>query len=69
MNPASSGYQRMISTRSGQQVPAVPQPTPPSPGQQPSQALIQQQSAPTEKALTPDEQAILRELEQAARPK
>lgn len=65
MNPGISGYQRMIPTRTGRQVPAVAEPLPPSTPAT-GQTLIQRQDATTEKPLTPQEQAILRELEQAA---
>jgi len=64
MNPGTSGYQRMVPTRTGRQVPAgEPPPLPPSPTL-PSQTLLQKQG--TDKPLTAEEQAILRELEQAA---
>jgi hypothetical protein len=62
MNPGTSGFQRMVPTRTGRQVPAETPPLPRSPT--PSQTLLQKQSA--DKPLTPAEQAILRELEQAA---
>jgi hypothetical protein len=65
MNPGTSGYQRMIPTRTGRQVPAVAEPAPPSTPTT-GQALIQRQNPPPEKPLTPEEQAILREVEQAA---
>jgi len=62
MNPGTSGFQRMVPTRTGRQVPAgEPPPLPPTPA--PSQTLLQKQSA--DKPLTQEEQAILRELEQA----
>lgn len=65
LNPGTSGYQRMIPIRNRNG-----QPTPQPPVQQPNQLLIQpQQNAPAEKPLTSDEQAILKELEQAAQPK
>jgi len=64
MNPGTSGYQRMIPTRTGRQVPAAAEPPPLPPSPTPGQTLLQKQS--TEKPLTPEEQAILRELEQAA---
>jgi hypothetical protein len=66
MNPGTSGFQRMIPTRTGRQVPAGAEPplTPSTPAT--GQTLIQRQNAPTDKPLTPEEQAILRELEQAA---
>ena len=63
MNPGVSGYQRMIPTRTGRQVPAGAEP--PVPSTPTGQPLIQQQKAATEKPLTPEEQAILKELEQA----
>jgi hypothetical protein len=63
MNPGTSGYQRMIPTRTGRQVP-VGEPPPLPPSLPPSQTLLQKQG--TDKPLTPEEQAILRELEQAA---
>jgi hypothetical protein len=66
MNPGTSGYQRMIPTRTGRPVPAgaePPLPPTPSPTGQP---LLQKQSASGDKPLTPEEQAILKELEQAA---
>lgn len=66
MNPASSGFQRMVPTRTGRPVPAMAEPPPPASGQAPAQTLIQQQGAPTGKPMTAEEQAILRELEQAA---
>jgi hypothetical protein len=66
MNPGISGYQRMIPTRTGRQVPALPEPPVSPPPQTPAQTLLQKQSAPAEKPLTPEEQAILRELEHAA---
>jgi hypothetical protein len=65
MNPGTSGYQRMIPTRTGRQVPAAAEPVPPTTPTT-GQALIQRQNPPTEKPLTPEEQAILREVEQAA---
>jgi hypothetical protein len=66
MNPGTSGYQRMIPTRTGRQVPAaIEPPLPPTP-QATGQTLLQKQSAPAGKPLTSEEQAILRELEQAA---
>jgi hypothetical protein len=65
MHPGVSGYQRMIPTRNGGQVPAQAEPPPPS-AQTPAQPLIQQPNAPTEKPLTPEEQAVLKDLEQAA---
>ena len=65
MNPGTSGFQRMIPTRTGRQVPAVAEPLPPSTPAT-GQTLIQQQRTPADKPLTPEEQAILRELEQAA---
>ena len=65
MNPGVSGYQRMIPTRTGRQVPAGAEPPVP-PSTPTGQPLIQQQKATTEKPLTPEEQAILKELEQAA---
>jgi hypothetical protein len=65
MNPGVSGYQRMIPTRTGRQVPAGPEPPVP-PSTSTGQPLIQGQNTPTEKPLTPEEQAILKELEQAA---
>lgn len=66
MNPGVSGYQRMIPTRTGRQVPAGPQPPLPLEPSPSAQPLIQRQNAPADKPLTPEEQAILRELEQAA---
>jgi hypothetical protein len=63
LNPTSPGFQRVIPTRTGSQVPAAAQPQPPP---VPGQPLIQQQTTPTEKPLTPNEEAILKELEQAA---
>jgi hypothetical protein len=66
MNPGVSGYQRMIPTRTGRQVPAGPEPPLPPSTTPTGQPLIQPQNAPTEKPLTPEEQAILKELEQAA---
>jgi hypothetical protein len=64
MNPGTSGYQRMIPTRTGRQVPAGAEPPPLPPSPTPGQTLLQKQSS--EKPLTPEEQAIMRELEQAA---
>jgi hypothetical protein len=65
MNPGTSGYQRMVPTRTGRQVPAGAEAPPlPISAPTPGQTLLQKQS--TEKPLTPEEQAILRELEQAA---
>jgi hypothetical protein len=66
MNPGVSGYQRMIPTRTGRQVPALVEPPASAAPQTPAQTLLQKQSAPGDKPLTPEEQAILRELEQAA---
>jgi hypothetical protein len=66
MNPGTTGFQRMLPTKPGQQLPGQAQPPSPPSAQTPNQPLIQQQGAPSEKPLTPDEQAILRELEQAA---
>ena len=66
MNPGVSGYQRMIPTRTGRQVPAGPEPPLPLSTTPTGQPLIQPQNAPTDKPLTPEEQAILKELEQAA---
>lgn len=63
LNPGVSGYQRMTPTRTGEQVP--PQAQAPS-AQTPAQPLIQQPNAPAEKPMTPEEQAILKELEQQA---
>jgi hypothetical protein len=63
MNPGTSGFQRMVPTRTGRQVPAGEMPPLP-PSTPPSQTLLQKQG--TDKPLTPEEQAILRELEQAA---
>jgi hypothetical protein len=63
MNPGTSGYQRMVPTRTGRQVPAGEPPPLPISTPTPPQTLLQKQSA--EKPLTPEEQAILRELEQA----
>lgn len=65
INPKLPGFQRMIPTRTGRQVSAAAEPSLPAPAQAPGQPLIQQPGAPAEKPLTPDEQAILRELEQA----
>jgi hypothetical protein len=65
-NPASSGFQRMVPTRTGRQVPAMAEPPPAAPGQVPAQTIIQQQTAPSGKPMTAEEQAVLRELEQAA---
>lgn len=65
MNPGVSGYQRMIPTRPGQQVPGQAEPPPPS-AQTSVQPLIQPPNAPAEKPMTPEEQAILKELEQQA---
>jgi hypothetical protein len=64
MNPGTSGYQRMIPARTGQQVPAMAEPT--LQNSAVGQGLIQGQNLPAEKPLTPEEQAVLRELEQAA---
>lgn len=64
MNPGVSGFQRMIPTRTGRQVPAIAQP--PLPPQAQASIPGQGQAAGTEKPMTPEEQAILRELEQAA---
>ena len=64
MNPGTSGYQRMIPTRTGRQIPVGAEPPLPPTPQGTGQTLLQKQSA--EKPLTPEEQAILRELEQAA---
>jgi hypothetical protein len=66
MNPGTSGFQRMIPTRTGRQVPAAAEPPVPPSTSATGQPLIQRQNAPTDKPLTPEEQAILRELEQAA---
>lgn len=68
MHPGVSGYQRMVPTKTGPQAPAPLQPAPPS-VQTPAQPLIQQPNAPAEKPLTPEEQAILKEVEQAVQPK
>jgi hypothetical protein len=68
MNPGVSSYQRMVPSRTGRQiqVPAGAEPpVPPTPSPT-GQTLLQKQSAPGEKPLTPEEQAILKELEQAA---
>jgi hypothetical protein len=66
MNAGTSGFQRMIPTRTGRQVPAGAEPPlPPTPAPT-GQTLLQKQSAPGDKPLTPEEQAILKELEQAA---
>jgi len=64
LNPGVSGYQRTVPTRTGRQVPAVAEPPLPPTPQGSAQTLLQKQSS--EKPLTPEEQAILRELEQAA---
>jgi hypothetical protein len=64
MNPGISGYQRMVPSRTGRQVPATAEAPPLPPTPTPTQPLLQKQT--TEKPLTPEEQAILRELEQAA---
>jgi hypothetical protein len=64
MNPGTSGYQRMVPTRTGRQVPAgVEAPPLPIATPTPGQTLLQKQSS--DKPLTPEEQALLRELEQA----
>lgn len=60
MNPGTSGFQRMIPTRTGRQVPAIA-PLPPS-----AQAPASPQGQPGEKPMTQQEQALLKELEQAA---
>jgi hypothetical protein len=62
MNAGTSGFQRMIPTRTGRQVPATVQPPLPPSAQTP--APPQGQAA--EKPMTPEEQALLKELEQAA---
>jgi len=64
MNPGTSGYERMIPTRTGQQVPAMAEPI--LQNSAVGQGLIQGQNQPAEKPLTPEEQAVLRELEKAA---
>jgi hypothetical protein len=65
-NAGTSGYQRMIPARTGRQVPAAAEPPLPPSTPATGQPLIQRQYAPPDKLLTPEEQAILRELEQAA---
>jgi hypothetical protein len=64
MNPGVSGYQRMIPTTT--QVPAQSQPPSAPSAQTPVQPLIQQPNAPAETPMTPEEQAVMRELERAA---
>jgi hypothetical protein len=64
MNPGTSGFQRMIPTRTGRQVPAIEQP--PLPSSAPPPAPPRGQAAGAEKPMTPEEQALLKELEQAA---
>jgi hypothetical protein len=66
INPASPGFPRMIPTRTGRQGLAIAEPPLPSSAPTTDQALIQRQSTPSEKPMTRDELAILRELEQAA---
>jgi hypothetical protein len=62
MNPASQGFQRMIPTRTGRQVPAMAQPPLPPAAQAPAPP----QGQAGEKPMTQEEQALLKELEQAA---
>lgn len=64
MNPGVSGFQRMIPTRTGRQVPAMAQP--PLPPSAQAAAPVQGQGASAEKPMTQEEQALLKELEQAA---
>jgi hypothetical protein len=64
MNPGTSGFQRMIPTRTGRQIPAMAQP--PLPPQAQAPAPVQGQAASAEKPMTAEEQALLKELEQAA---
>lgn len=63
MNPQSPGFQRMIPTRTGQQAPAIaPPPLPPSTQ---TRTPAGAQTAPAQKPLTQEEQALLNELERA----